>query len=1078
MDETAFFVPVVESKGALYRLEVIDSQEGPWMICGVVDGKFKSKMLACFENRQTEPPPIAFTLYREGDRAPFMEKLTPNTQSVFLGLFLQAHRYIRRLRFRDGWGSITVTGDLDPHDGRVDLVAVGDIATKYEGVLVYAKDRPGERHLFVYVGGEALELPDAPDNLEVKAFRAEESLGEVLAFLFEPCFDGEQKRLFDCANESLNRPAAYVPTKAFEEIREKAHLPDWKGCLIHGEGESGKSAMALELAYWLTEREYIYAPIWIKIDNTALQGFIGTYQIPPSTTQERFNPIQIDPVAAYLTLKIAARFELPNWRPEDGLQVLRMAMTKHKRRYLLVIDNLECPLVDSILKSIKSIITGCEPQPATIITSRLAKKTAAFDGDEIALAVVRPSSLSINEIDSLVSNIIKGQEYELKLTAWNGKDEYLVFIKQIHKHFASLPGVITQVIPLLRDMTLPELQPLLLSLDELSLGQDGIHAKCVRIYHAVFLALDLFTQAVLFAFIDTAIPDSVYGITSSDGSALKKGDEPEKLTKALIADKINSRVWFKEGEKKLTKLQLKEKIPKALRELNLRHLIYQTSEFTAKTSYSIKSLPYIIFMFDPAFAGNALPSGESMRDLILNPIRMVNMALVLSQPTSLLKALMEKVKARSEEINDDECTISKLGCLHTAAAYSSIPEHIELLLMYDPDINQRDEDRGGCTPLHFAAVRNPYVGVLEALLDNGADLNIRNNRGETPLHCAARSNPNPEIVKELITRHADVNVKAVNGMTPLHRAIFTTRREVIVMLLDSGADVNIADNKGQTPFSYAAEFQEINIIKLLIEHGAAITVIDDRGRTILHHAVEYNDIALVKMLLDYGLNIHAADAAGLTPLHWAVSYGEPERIAMLLEYGAQSDINVQDKKGKTPLHTAVFNVDPAVAALLIKNGANIHTKTINGETPLHTAAREENSFYAIEILGKDPGTDVLKVLLENGAGADIQAVTTDNVRTPLHIAALENEHSHAAITLIETGADINVKDKAGISALYYLKQRTDWPIIEAAIKNLRMEPAPEGCFYPGIKRSAPEGRRQSTARSFDTISSTSSISPL
>jgi ankyrin repeat protein len=584
-----------------------------------------------------------------------------------------------------------------------------------------------------------------------------------------------------------------------------------------------------------------------------------------------------------------------------------------------------------------------------------------------------------------------------------------------------------------------------LSLDELSLGQDGIHAKCVRIYHAIFSALEPFTQAVLFAFIDTTFPDGLYGITRPDGSVLKEEDAPEKPTKDILADKIiNSQVWFEgEGEKELTKLQIKEKIPKALRELNLRHLIYQTGESAAKTSYGIKSLPYIIFMFDPAFAGDALPSGEAMRDFILNPIKMVDMALILSQPTSLLKTLMEKIKAMIEENNDDEYTISKLTYLHPAAAYSSIPEHIELLLMYDPDINQRDEDCGGCTPLHFAAIRNPSVGVLGALLDNGADLNIRNTyRGETPLHCALRSNPNPEIVKELIIRHADVNVKDADGMTPLHMAIFTTSRDVIVMLLDSGADVNTADNEERTPLSYAAEFQTIDIIKLLIEHGAAITAIDDRGRTMLHHAVEYNSTAIVKMLLDYGLDIHAADAAGLTPLHWAVSCGYPERIAMLLEYGALSDINVQDKEGKTPLHNAVFNADPAVAALLIENGANIHTKTINGETPLHTAAREENSFYAIEILGKDPGTDVLKVLLENGANADIQAVTTDNVWTPLHIAALENEHSHAAITLIEAGADINVKDKAGISALYYLKQRTDWPIIEAAIKKFENGASP------------------------------------
>ena len=58
------------------------------------------------------------------------------------------------------------------------------------------------------------------------------------------------------------------------------------------------------------------------------------------------------------------------------------------------------------------------------------------------------------------------------------------------------------------------------------------------------------------------------------------------------------------------------------------------------------------------------------------------------------------------------------------------------------------------------------IKTVKALLDKGADVNVKDNSGSTPLIYAAR-NGRTEVLKALIDKGAEVNAKDINGNTPL-----------------------------------------------------------------------------------------------------------------------------------------------------------------------------------------------------------------------------------------------------------------------------------------------------------------------
>lgn len=100
--------------------------------------------------------------------------------------------------------------------------------------------------------------------------------------------------------------------------------------------------------------------------------------------------------------------------------------------------------------------------------------------------------------------------------------------------------------------------------------------------------------------------------------------------------------------------------------------------------------------------------------------------------------------------------------------------------------------------------RGGNIESVRELLDLGADVNVRNYKGQSALHCAAKAGFH-EPVALLIEHAAEVNAQDRDGDTPLHAACRSSIKDqsklqkVIDLLLEAGADPNRRNRLGRTP---------------------------------------------------------------------------------------------------------------------------------------------------------------------------------------------------------------------------------------------------------------------------------------
>lgn len=120
-----------------------------------------------------------------------------------------------------------------------------------------------------------------------------------------------------------------------------------------------------------------------------------------------------------------------------------------------------------------------------------------------------------------------------------------------------------------------------------------------------------------------------------------------------------------------------------------------------------------------------------------------------------------------------------------------------------PTASAKRKDDRGMNVLHLAA-RNGDARLVEHLLDQGADVGLKNDGGWTPLHFAAMTNEadsHLRVMRVLLERGADPHARSKHLVTPVHYLLqkSTPRASVLKLFLEFGASFNLRDDRREIP---------------------------------------------------------------------------------------------------------------------------------------------------------------------------------------------------------------------------------------------------------------------------------------
>jgi len=232
--------------------------------------------------------------------------------------------------------------------------------------------------------------------------------------------------------------------------------------------------------------------------------------------------------------------------------------------------------------------------------------------------------------------------------------------------------------------------------------------------------------------------------------------------------------------------------------------------------------------------------------------------------------------------------------LHEVAFLGNADER--MVVENAPYENLNTRDHNGNTPLMWAASQGNEK-LVEALLDQGALVNMQNFVGETALYIAAARGFD-RICALLIEHGGDTRYSTVDGATPVHIAAASGHLEVLKTLISKGAFVNGADEEGDTALHYAIREGQRAAIELLAKHfGADATIKNEDLESPLDLAMELGENEIVDFLSKFQATTSNAEMSD-HPLY----FGEDDIQMTKKEQQAQVDEFIRTSTRSMPIY--------------------------------------------------------------------------------------------------------------------------------------------------------------------------------
>ncbi|MDG1875527.1 MAG: ankyrin repeat domain-containing protein [Mariniblastus sp.] len=385
------------------------------------------------------------------------------------------------------------------------------------------------------------------------------------------------------------------------------------------------------------------------------------------------------------------------------------------------------------------------------------------------------------------------------------------------------------------------------------------------------------------------------------------------------------------------------------------------------------------------------------------------------------------------------------------AIQSVKPDVVDLLLQLGASTDVKDSQKR--TPLHVALQRG-NERMTYSVLAKTKDVNAVDRANSSCLIYAVMYQPSLAVIEALIQKGADLNLKNSSKQTPLHTACYFNRPAAANKLVDAGADLSARDNNANTPLLVAC-MTSPSLTRAMLAKGADPEAINRQKQTALHLASQSsyfnrgsnskdNDqqwgsdfgFETFQILLREFDEVDVQDGQGRTPLNQAVSTGNPNVIKALIQRGADPNHELAGRGGgqRSPMVCQAAEVGSCEALVaLIEGGANVNVTNQLGDNPLHLAAQGGGNIFEAKTNSansENPFLRAIRVLLSAKTDANLKNAAG---QTPIHVAA-QRDFFAAVEVLVEKTKSLDFD--LGTGSLLHWSAQNGMPKTAARILSL------------------------------------------
>jgi ankyrin repeat protein len=262
----------------------------------------------------------------------------------------------------------------------------------------------------------------------------------------------------------------------------------------------------------------------------------------------------------------------------------------------------------------------------------------------------------------------------------------------------------------------------------------------------------------------------------------------------------------------------------------------------------------------------------------------------------------------------------------------------------------------------------------------------------------AARNGDVETIQKLIDAGFDIDCELKYSATALILAAARGHNEICQMLIKAGAKVNRRNRFGATPLLEATEKGHLLVMKTLVEMGAEINLPHNNGNTPLLTATMRRERKTIKMLLELGADPEVSNFDGWTARGWAE---------------AESDFTIQ----------ALFGIKK-------QDHENSYQASVRKDDdsarPRQAKSPVQDTFWTVFMRAASTG-DIETVRRLAGDGIEVNGQSPNG--TTALMAAVKNGHADVAFELIDLGADVDLADSEGLTAIEWAKRKGQVVII-------------------------------------------------